>query len=50
MIAAGADTFIELGPGTALTKMITRISKDVKMLHVNDMESLEATLAALKEE
>ena len=50
MIAAGADTFIELGPGTALTKMITRISKDVKMLHVSDMASLEATLAALKEE
>lgn len=50
MIEAGADTFIELGPGTALTKMITRISKDVKMLHVSDMDSLKATLEALKEE
>lgn len=50
MIEAGADTFIELGPGTALTKMITRISKDVKMLHVSDMASLQATLEALKEE
>lgn len=50
MIADGADTFVELGPGTALTKMITRISKQVKMLHVSDMESLAATLEALKEE
>lgn len=50
MIEAGVDTFIELGPGTALTKMITRISKQVKMLHVSDMESLEETLKALKEE
>lgn len=49
MIANGADTFIELGPGTALTKMITRISKNIRMYNVKDMESLESTLKGVKE-
>ena len=49
MIENGADTFIELGPGTALTKMITRISKKVRMFNVKDMESLELTLKGVKE-
>ena len=49
MIEEGADTFIELGPGTALTKMITRISKDVTMLNVGDVESLESTLERMSE-
>lgn len=49
MIAEGVDTFIEVGPGTALTKMITRISKDITMLNVCDMESLERTVECLKE-
>lgn len=48
MIDEGVDTFIELGPGKALTSMITRISKDVKMYNVNDMETLEQTLEGVK--
>ena len=48
MIDEGVDTFIELGPGKALTSMITRISKDVKMYHVNDMESLQKTVEGVK--
>ncbi|NLD18974.1 MAG: ACP S-malonyltransferase [Clostridiales bacterium] len=49
MIAAGADIFIEVGPGTALTKMITRISKDIRMFNVKDLESLELTLKGVEE-
>ena len=49
MIENGADTFIELGPGTALSKMITRISKKVRMFNVKDAESLELTLKGVKE-
>ncbi|MDO4518023.1 MAG: ACP S-malonyltransferase [Bacillota bacterium] len=49
MIAEGVDTFVEVGPGTALTKMITRISKEVTMLNVCDKESLERTIECLKE-
>ncbi len=44
MIRQGVDTFVEVGPGTALTKMITRISKDVTMLNVCDMDTLEAVV------
>ena len=49
MIEQGVDTFIELGPGTALTKMITRISKEVTMLNVCDVESLELTVERMSE-
>ena len=41
MIAYGVDTFIEVGPGSRLTKMITRISKDITMLNVENEETLE---------
>ena len=41
MMADGVDTFIEVGPGSRLTKMITRISKDITMLNVENEETLE---------
>ncbi len=44
MIAAGADTFIELGPGTTLGGMIRRIDGDVRVFSVADAASLEATV------
>jgi len=47
MIAQGIDTFIEVGPGTALSKFIKRISKEVRILNVEDSASLESTLTAL---
>ena len=48
MLAEGVDTFVEVGPGTALTKMITRISKTVTMLHVDDAQSLAETVERIK--
>lgn len=39
MIEAGVDTFVEVGPGNALAKMVTRISKDVTVISVNSAES-----------
>ena len=48
MIDEDVDTFIELGPGKALTSMITRISKDVKMYRVSDMETLQKTVEGVK--
>ena len=48
MIEEGVDTFIELGPGKALTSMITRIDKNVKMYRVSDMETLQQTLEGVK--
>jgi len=48
MIDEGVDTFIELGPGKALTSMIPRISKEVKMYRVSDMQTLQETLEGVK--
>ncbi len=48
MIADGADTFIEVGPGKALSGFIKKIDKEVRVFNVEDMASLEKTLEALK--
>ncbi|MEW5854016.1 MAG: ACP S-malonyltransferase [Myxococcota bacterium] len=46
--ALGVDTFVELGPGKVLTGMVKRIQKDSKLLNVEDVNSLNAAVAALK--
>lgn len=48
MIAAGIDTFVEIGPGTALCGMIKKIDKDVRTANVADVASLEQTLELIK--
>lgn len=45
----GVDTFIEVGPGKALSGFVKRTLKGVKILNVEDMKSLEKTLLALEE-
>lgn len=42
----GVDTFIEVGPGKVLSGLMRQISRDAKMLNVEDAESLEATQTA----
>lgn len=44
MIEAGADTFIEAGPGKVLTGLVAKISDRVRVFHVEDMESLGETV------
>lgn len=48
MIADGVDTFVEIGPGKALSGFVKKISRDVKIFNVEDMTSLENTLEGLK--
>ncbi len=48
MIAAGADIFIECGPGRTLCGLIGKISKNVLALHVEDGDTLKETLEAVK--
>jgi [acyl-carrier-protein] S-malonyltransferase len=43
----GFNRFIELGPGTALSGFTKRIDRNVRMLHVSDLASLEETAKAL---
>ena len=47
MIADGVDTFIEVGPGKALSGFVKKVSKDVKVFNVEDIASLEKTLEGL---
>jgi [acyl-carrier-protein] S-malonyltransferase len=47
LLAQGFTRFIELGPGTALSGFMKRISKDAQMFNVADVGSLEATATAL---
>jgi [acyl-carrier-protein] S-malonyltransferase len=48
MIASGADTFIECGPGKVLTSLNRRIERkpELKMLALEDTASIAAALAA----
>lgn len=48
MINDGIDTFIEIGPGKALSGFVRKINKEVKALNVEDIKSLEKTLESLK--
>ena len=45
----GADIFIECGPGKTLCGFNRRIDKQIKSLNVENLESLEKTVVALKQ-
>jgi [acyl-carrier-protein] S-malonyltransferase len=47
LLAAGANLFIEVGPGKVLCGLLKQIDPAQKSLNVEDPASLEATLAAL---
>ena len=40
MLSDGIDTFIEIGPGKALSGFVKKISKDVAVYNVEDLASL----------
>jgi [acyl-carrier-protein] S-malonyltransferase len=47
LLAQGCTRFIELGPGSALSGFMKRISKEAQILNVADVASLNATVTAL---
>jgi len=49
MIAAGADTFVEVGPGKTLCGLVSRISDKVSVFNVEDKASLEKAVLGLRE-
>lgn len=50
MLADGVDTFIEIGPGNTLSGFVKKCAKKqvVNILHVEDVESLQACVEAVK--
>lgn len=48
----GIDTFVEIGPGKTLSGFVKRMNfdKDVLILNINNVESLESTIDYLKKE
>ena len=49
MIRNGFDTYVEVGPGKVLTGFTRKIDRVMNALNVEDMASLEKTLAYFKE-
>jgi [acyl-carrier-protein] S-malonyltransferase len=48
MLEAGVNTFVELGPGQALSGMVRRIASQAAVLNVADRASLEATISSIR--
>lgn len=48
MLEAGADTFVEIGPGKVLSGFVKRIDRKATLLNVQDVDSLKNTVEVLK--
>ena len=49
MLDMGVDTFIEVGPGKALSGFVKRTDKTVNILNINNVESFNNTVKFIKE-
>ena len=48
MLNLNIDTFVEIGPGKTLSGFVKRTNKDVNILNINNVETLESTIDFLK--
>jgi len=48
MLALGVDTFVEIGPGKALTGFVRKIDKGATVMNIEDLETLEKALIKLE--
>ena len=48
LIAEGARTFVELGPGTVLTGLVKKVDRGMTVVNVEDADGLAAALPMLK--
>lgn len=49
MEALGVDTYIEIGPGNVLSGLVKKVNRRASIYQVNSVETLQATISALKE-
>ena len=49
LLTKGVDTMVEVGPGTVLSGFMKKIESGVHLEHVENVSSLEATLAYFEE-
>ncbi len=47
MIKDGVDTFVEIGPGKILCGFVKKIDKNLKIVNVEDVASLEKAVATI---
>lgn len=47
LIDDGVEIFLQIGPGNALTKFIKKISKEVTVMNIENLESLDKTMEKL---
>ncbi|MDD3192419.1 MAG: ACP S-malonyltransferase [Oscillospiraceae bacterium] len=50
LAADGFDTFVEVGPGKTLSGLVAKTLPDAKVYHVEDVETLNATVKAVLEQ
>jgi [acyl-carrier-protein] S-malonyltransferase len=48
LIADGARTFVELGPGTVLAGLVKKIDRGMSVMSIEDPDGLESAIATLK--
>lgn len=48
MIEMGVDTFVEIGPGKALTGFVKKVSKDVTTININNVDTLNRAIELLR--
>lgn len=48
MIEMGVDTFVEIGPGKALTGFVKKVSKDVTTININNVDTLNQAIELLR--
>lgn len=49
LVDKGVDTFIEIGPKKSLSSFVKKINRQVNILNIEDLKSLEKTLLTLEE-
>ncbi len=49
MISQGVNTFVEIGPGKALSGMVKKIDRSANVFNIADAQTLAETLAALRQ-